>query len=220
MEKLRHILHFDLITTRKSVAILLSVYFVFGIYYAYFLEDLKAVPISIMIWVTSLTGLPFQLNEKYGVNYLLATFPIRRKNIIQGRYLYSLLFGAIGISLSEIMICILASFFHIGFDHRQIYLSLCFGVLIFSLIISVYLPMYFWFTHVHMLMVSSVFVYFFYILLEQLYYLGILNVSIDTAIVGLCHYFMLAIAIIFLISAILVICSYCISCKLFLNKDI
>jgi ABC-2 type transport system permease protein len=156
MDKINHILQFDIRSARKSILILLTFYFVFGLYYGFSIGDLSVIPITVMIWATMLIGLPFQLNEKYGLNHLMGTFPVKRKSIIAGRYLYSLLFGAIGLSMSEILICILAGFFQIELSRKQIYLSLCVAIFLYVVIASIYLPLYFLLTHIGLLYISPV----------------------------------------------------------------
>lgn len=220
MEKVNRVLYFDLKSSRKSVILLFTVYFVFGLYYGFMIGDLNVIPVSIMIWVSMICGQPFQLNEKYGVNNLFATLPMKRSDIVRGRYLYTLLFGCLGISLSEILICILAVFFRIGFDFRQICLSLCIGVLFYSLITSVQLPLYFRYSHVRMLVVTPILIYFLYVLAEQFYYIGTFNTSIKSVASGLENYFALAVPCILFAALLALTISYRISKKQFLDKEL
>lgn len=220
MDKISHILQFDIRSTKKSIIILMTVYVIFGFYYGITIRDLGVIPFTIMIWMTMLTGLPFQLNGKYGFNYLMVTFPVKRKNMIAGRYLYSLLFGAIGLSLTEIIICILAGFFQIGMNRRLIYLTLCLAILLYFVIISIYLPLYFWLTYNTLLYMSPVFIFFLYVLLQQLYYFGLLEVNVDNVVTTLWGAFPIVVAITVLMPVLLIMGSYYLSCKFYINKDL
>lgn len=220
MEKVNHILYFDFSTTRKTRYILMLLFFTLGLYYAYFIGNLSIIPISILIWTSMTTGLPFQLRERYSLDYLMVTLPMNRKCIIKSRYLYALINGALGIALSEIIICILSGVFEIGFVMKEVYFALCIGVLLFNLIISIHLPLYFKLSKAPMIAVSPIIVYFLYTLGTQLYYLGILNLAINPIIDALWRFSGVTIVGTILLSAIMLSISYRITCKLYINKDL
>lgn len=124
MNKELKILRFDLSVCGKTLFVLSSFFFLFGIYIALSIRYLQVIPVSIMIWLSMLVGLPF-VNSKSNLDILLATFPQTRRTVIKGRYLFALLLGVVGIALSELMICLMSIAFQIPFDMKETFFTLC-----------------------------------------------------------------------------------------------
>jgi hypothetical protein len=172
MEKIIHVILFDLATTKKSMLVIICSFIVFGLYFAFSIGDVTVIPISMMLWVTMIAGLPFNIREKQGMDNLLITLPVNRRNIVRGRLLYTISCGVIGISISEIMICLLAGFAKIDFTMQEIILAFSCGILLFCFVISIQQPLYYRFTHSQAIQLSALFLYFIYVVGYQLYYIN------------------------------------------------
>lgn len=220
MEKVNHMIHFDFINTRKTVIWLLGFYFVFGLYYGFCIGNLSVIPVTIMLWVSTIVGLPFVFRDKYNLDYLIGTFPVNRKCNIIARFLYALIIGAFGISLSEIMLCILSGFFRIGFDRKVIYFSLCVSVLLFILIISIHLPLCFISSKSQVIVISPLFIYILYTLVFMLYYSNSVDVDMTSIINIFWKNIGFSVIGLLLIAVLLLAASYHITYKLYENKDL
>lgn len=220
MEKVLRILHFDLRTCGKSILALTSLFLVFGIYVAFSIRYLQVIPISIMIWVSMEAGFPFVLSSKSGLDNLLATFPLNRRTIIKGRYLFSILLGGIGIALSEIMICILNAFFQIRFDIKETFFTLCLSLILYVVIIALHLPLYFRYSYKQAIMVSPLFLYIIYTISLQIYYIVDVYERIRPFIDFVWTNGTIFLIGVLLLSAIILYSSYLITCTLFINKDL
>lgn len=216
MNKVIRMLSFDFITNKTSNLILLGFYFVFALYYAYSIGDLNVVPVSLMLWMAMTTGLPFLLRDKYGLDYLLASFPMKRITVVRGRYLYSLVMGALGISLSEIIVCLLNGFLHIGFDMKRIIFHLCISFLLYSILVAISLPLFFRFAHFQLVMVMPLFVYFLYIRL----YFSEQYSKLDSMMEMLSRFPILEVIGTLLSAGVVLTISYILSCKIYVNRDL
>jgi hypothetical protein len=220
MEKVFRVFRFDIVTCRRSMATLFASFFLFGLYYGLAISNLLAIPVSVMIWVAMIAGLPYVLRDKYGLDKLLATFPLNRKTIIRGRFLLSLVIGIMGIAMSEIMVCLSAGIFRIGFDIREMYFVLCLSFLLYCLVITVHMPLYFRFPNTQVIQMSPMLVYFSYIIATHLYYAGLFHVDLEPAVSIAWRFSALTLFATLLLAALILYASYAISCKVYINKDL
>ncbi len=220
MEKVLRIMRFDLSTCWKSIIALFVFYFIFGLYYGFAVGDLRVIPISVVIWISMVAGSPFVVREKFFLNHLLGTLPVNRKNIIRSGYLLSILIGVFGITMSEIMVIISTAFFHIGFDRKDMYLTLCIAVILYSLILAVQLPLYFHLKHSTIVLMLPTFLFLSYAILCQLYYFGVFHICLVEMIAVFWRYFYLSVTVTVLLAATLFYLSYIVTCRLYRDKDL
>lgn len=220
MDKILKVLKYDFYTCRKLITGLIVYFFLFGTFYGYMLHDVTVVPISIMIWFTMMAGLPFMLRDKYGLDNLQATFPINRKITIRSRYLFVFIIGVIGISLSELMVCILSGVFSVDFDIRVIYFHLCIVFLLYFLVMAVHMPLYFKFTHTLAVQLSPLFLFVIYVICIQLYYSVALTIN-AAPLIGLFWENSVAVLVcVLFLAAMMQYLSYRIACRIYFKKDL
>jgi len=217
MDKIINVIKFDASIYKRTYTFLMVWVFTFGSYFAFCTKDLSLIPISIMMWAPFTTGLPFVLSERSGVKNLLTTVPINRINIIRGRYIFSLINGLLCLAMSEIMACIWAGLFKMRFDIGVICFYLCCGFLIYYLIISIQLPMYFRFHFKTAILLSPLFLFIAFTISYQSFYSYITNYSY-VSIIRL--HPILTVAITLVSSVILMFSSYLIACKVYIKKDL
>lgn len=213
-------LHFDMSVCWKSLTGIICWFFLFGIYYGFTIQNLMVIPVTIMIWQSMAVGLPFNIGNKYGLDKLLSSFPINRKNVIKGRYLFALIIGAFGIIQSEVMICILGGLFHVVFDIKDIYFSLCCSFVLFCLIVAIHMPMYFRLAHAQVIQISPIFLYLIFIISIQIYYMTGSNFNIKPVTDKIWDYGILTLGGSIMISGVILALSYLLTCKVFTNKDL
>lgn len=221
MDKMIRIIKFDLAINKKIIIFLMIWFFVFGQYFAISVGDLTQLPISIMLWATVIAGLPFIIRDRFGIENLLITFPINRRNIIRGRYVYAVINGFLCLAMSEIMICTASGFFNIGFDMKMVSASLCVGFLTYSLIISIQLPMYFRYSFAQVIDLASIFLYIIFIICYQLsYYRGNLYGNIEDVVSILWKIPLLMVTATLVLAAVMLYGSYLLSYKVYNKKNL
>lgn len=220
MEKILRVFRFDVEACQRSAAILFCTFFLFGLYYGLTIGNLLVIPVSVMIWVTMIAGLPYSLRDKYGLDKLMATLPVNRKTIVRSRFLFSIVLGVLGIAMSEIMVCLAAGIFHVGFDIREMFFALELSLLLFCLILAVHMPLYFYSGSTQAIQVSPIFVYFIFIIGSQLYYTGIFDIDMGPAVSLAWRLFPLTLSGTLVLGVILLYLSYVITFRVYLNKDL
>jgi hypothetical protein len=220
VDKTLRILHFDIVNTWKTITFLFAFFFLFGMYYGLIINNLLVIPFSILIWVAMMAGFPYALRDKYGLDKLMAAFPINRRMIVRSRFLLCILIGFLGTAMAEIMVCTAAGIFHVGFVMREMYFALILSFLLYTLILAVHMPLYFYFTNTQMIQVSPVFVYFIYVIVIQLYYTGVFNIDLGPVISLAWRYGIGSLLITLVLAAALHYLSYVITFRIYRNKDL
>lgn len=111
------------------------------------LSQSPAVTVAIVMVISApFIGTYFSIYEKNNLNKLYGVLPLRKLEVVAGRYLYVILLGIINGMLAGIAAYVLAFFLRsgIGFFDCLTYISVCF--LFYCLFIGILFPFYFKFS--------------------------------------------------------------------------
>jgi len=86
---------------------------------------------------------PFSVGEKNGMDTLYATLPLKRRNVVMGRYVFVLCLEIIGMIFVLLLSVLLATVFRTDVNIMETLFSLCVLSAVFSLIVSLQYPIYF-----------------------------------------------------------------------------
>lgn len=97
----------------------------------------------LMMYGTIYASYPFAVGEKNGIDTLYATLPLKKGNIVAGRYIFAIFLnistGAIAFAVSAILMPVLKK----GFNWKEILITVLICLFIFSVLEAIQLPIYF-----------------------------------------------------------------------------
>lgn len=217
MDRIINLIKYDTFVVKKTLIFLIIWFFVFGAYLSLTARDLFFLPLSIMQWATFIAGLPFVYGEKSDTKILLHTFPIDRKTIVRSRYAYALASGFVCLSMTEIIICILAGFFNVYLNMTVVGFALCLSFLIFCIMIAIQLPLYFKYLFKAAVLLAPMFIYILSIVLYQVFHSSIVRFDY---ISKLWSYPAASVVITLLLCSVMMLISYLVSCRFYIKKDV
>jgi len=97
----------------------------------------------ISLAVANSMGTTFSIYEKNKLNMLYGILPIRKQQIVIGRYLFTLAFGLLNEVIGAVLTLIVAYALNINVSNFTFIAYLCGSFLLFCLFISVQFPLYF-----------------------------------------------------------------------------
>jgi len=99
--------------------------------------------IMIMFFCVSFSGLAFSIVEKNACEKLFGILPIRRKEIVAGRYLYGFISGIANLVISIILSYIIAIFSKQQIDILALFLSMTLAFCYYCFAVSISYPIYY-----------------------------------------------------------------------------
>ncbi len=125
-------------------------------YYAIFMGVYVFATIIAIVFKTPLITIPvvtvvaapfisvyFLIYERNNLSKLYGILPLRRSEVVIGRYTYAVLFGLLNEVFSGILATILAQILHVGINYLEFLIIFSAGFLYVCLYISIQLPLYF-----------------------------------------------------------------------------
>ncbi len=88
-------------------------------------------------------GSLFAVAEKNNLNKLYGSLPVRKQQIVIGRYLFTLLIGILNVTLATILTFTVSLMFSIKMSNLTFIAWLCGSFFLFCLLISIQFPIYF-----------------------------------------------------------------------------
>lgn len=142
MNRIAHFVYLDYCTIKpykQSFYILVFVALVMGIV----IKSISSLPGIIMMGLLLTMSFPFSVVEKNGMDTLYATLPIKRKNVVTGRYVFVLCVEIFGVVFALLLSAALSAIFSVGLNITETLFSLCLLSAAFSLVVSLQYPIYF-----------------------------------------------------------------------------
>jgi len=96
-----------------------------------------------MMYSITFASYPFAMEEKNSIDMLYATLPIMKKNIVRGRYIFTLSLNFIMIISAFIISILMLNLFNLDFEFKDVLFVCAFSFVIFSVLESIQLPLYF-----------------------------------------------------------------------------
>jgi len=141
MNNIFQVLKLDHYTVKTSYSRIIMIYFIslfIGI------STQPIVPIfMIMFFGVSISGLTFSIIEKNSCEKIYGILPIRRKQIIIGRYLYGFILGIINLIISVVLAYIIAMFSQQQMDSFILFFSITSAFCYYTFAVSVTYPIYY-----------------------------------------------------------------------------
>jgi len=142
MIKAVKVLKLDFLTVKPYCRVFLlfmAVGFLFGIGN----KEPYIIPPMFMIWALFLVSYPFSIGEKNSLDKLYGTFSLKRKDIVTGRYLFSLAGSVLFLAVSVVIVFLSASIIKKNIEIEELLFVVFIGVLIFSAVASFQIPIFF-----------------------------------------------------------------------------
>jgi len=141
MNNIFQVLKLDYYTVKTSYSRIIMIYFIslfIGI------STQPIIPIfMIMFFGVSFSGLTFSIIEKNSCEKIYGILPIRRKQIIIGRYLYGFILGIANLVISIVLAYIIAMFSRQQMDSFILFFSITFAFCYYTFAVSVTYPIYY-----------------------------------------------------------------------------
>jgi len=100
--------------------------------------------IGIVLMVSAFfMGSFFAVIEKNNVNKLYGILPVRKEQIVIGRYLFTLFLGVMNAALATLLTLVVSAIVSIKFSHLALIAWFCGSFFLFCLLISIQFPIYF-----------------------------------------------------------------------------
>jgi len=144
MSKIASFVHLDFYTLKpykKSIILLIVIGLILGLT----LKSLSVLPAIFMMWLVMYMSYPFSIAEKNGMDTLYATLPLRRRDIVIGRFAFVLLMEFITIAFVLLLSLLLSNLFPLPMEQSmgEALFSLCVLSAVFSLLVAIQYPLYF-----------------------------------------------------------------------------
>lgn len=142
MMKAVNVVRIDILTVKpymKLFLLLIAVGFIFGMGN----KDPYVIPPMFMIWASFFVAYPFSIGERNSLDKLYGTFAVKRKDIVAGRYIFSLFAAVLSMIFAILSVYVSAVFLKRVIEIDALLFVICFGFLMFAAVISFQIPMYF-----------------------------------------------------------------------------
>jgi len=134
-------LKLDYCTIKTSYSKVIMVYFI-SILLGLLTQPIMPI-IMIMFFSVSFSGLTFSLIEKNNCKKIYGILPVRRREIIAGRYLYGFILGIVNLIISIVLAYIIAIFSKQQIDNITLFLSITMAFGYYSFAVSISYPIYY-----------------------------------------------------------------------------
>ena len=135
------VLMLDYCTVKTSYSRIIMIYLI-SIFIG--MSTQPIVPIfMIMFFAVSFSGLTFSIIEKNSCEKIYGILPIRRKQIIIGRYLYGFILGILNMVISIVLAYIIAMFSQQQMDSSKLFFLITFAFCYYTFAVSVTYPIYY-----------------------------------------------------------------------------
>ena len=141
MNRIFQILKLDYCIVKASYSKLIMIYFI-SILLGLLTQPIMPI-IMIMFFCVSFSGLAFSIIEKNNCEKLYGILPIRKREMITGRYLYGLVSGIINLIISIILAYIIAIFSKQPIDIFALFLSVTLTFCYYCFAVSISYPIYY-----------------------------------------------------------------------------
>jgi len=141
MNSIFQVLKLDYFTVKTAYSKIIVVYFI-SILFGLLTQPIISI-ILIMFFCVSFSGLAFSIIEKNNCEKLYGILPIRRKEIITGRYLYGFVSGIVNLIISIILAYIIAAFSKQQIETFTLYLAITFSFCYYCFAVSISYPIYY-----------------------------------------------------------------------------
>ncbi len=139
MTKLKAVVHLDLFTVKpymKSILLL----FVFGLFIS--LNNVSSSIYMYAMYVMLILSYPFAVGEQNSLDTLYASLSLKRRNIVQGRYLLAVA-SFFGVSLLAFVTSLIGIALNKEVEWNEFLFSISVSFVVFAFFASVQLPIYF-----------------------------------------------------------------------------
>jgi ABC-2 type transport system permease protein len=141
MNRIFQVLKLDYFTVKSSLPRIIMIYII-SILLGMSTQPVLPV-ILIMFFCVSFSGLSFSLIEKNKCEKLFGILPVRRIEIVIGRYLYGFLTGIVNLLISIIFAYLIAAFTNQQIDILLLSFSITIAFCYFSFSVSISYPVYY-----------------------------------------------------------------------------
>lgn len=90
-----------------------------------------------------IVGLFFSVYEKNNLSKLYGILPVRRSEVVVGRYMYALILGIVSGAVATVLAYVISLFLHLGLDRLTLAAVLSASLLYFCLFLAILFPIYF-----------------------------------------------------------------------------
>ncbi|MCL5256572.1 MAG: ABC-2 transporter permease [Chloroflexi bacterium] len=97
----------------------------------------------VMIFVTYLGGTVFSAQEKNHSDKLYGILPLKRDEMIMGRYLYALVIGVFSLVVAGVLSWVIAGVLNVSLDPVTFWIALAFAFVYYGFAVGVAYPIYF-----------------------------------------------------------------------------
>jgi len=144
MNKSLRVAKLDFITikpylTWKALLVLIAIF----VFVCYGTKEVTFLITMAMMYSITFASYPFAMEERNSIDMLYATLPITKRNIVKGRYIFTLTLNLVMMLLAFIVSILILNLFNIDFDVKGGLWTCIFSFVIFSLLESIQLPLYF-----------------------------------------------------------------------------
>ena len=141
MDRILLVLKLDYCIIKTSYSKVIMVYFI-SILLGLLTQPIMPI-IMIMFFSVSFSGLAFSLIEKNNCEKLYGILPVRRREIITGRYLYGFISGIANLVIAIVLAYIIAIFSKQRIDTFTLFLSITLAFCYYSFAVSISYPIYY-----------------------------------------------------------------------------
>jgi ABC-2 type transport system permease protein len=141
MDRILLVLKLDYCIIKTSYSKVIMVYFI-SILLGLLTQTIMPI-IMIMFFSVSFSGLAFSLIEKNNCEKLYGILPVRRREVIAGRYLYGFMSGIANLIIAVVLAYIIAIFSKQQIDNITLFLSITMAFCYYSFAVSISYPIYY-----------------------------------------------------------------------------
>ena len=141
MNRILLVLKLDYCIVKTSYSRIIMVYFI-SILLGLLTQPIMPI-IMIMFFSVSFSGLTFSIIEKNNCEKIYGILPIRRREIIAGRYLYGFISGMANLIISIVLAYMIAILSKQQIDNTTLFLSITLAFCYYSFAVSISYPIYY-----------------------------------------------------------------------------
>ncbi|KNY29804.1 ABC-2 transporter permease [Pseudobacteroides cellulosolvens] len=142
MMKAVNVVRIDILTVKPYMKLFLLLIAV-GLLFGMGNKEPYVIPPMFMIWASFFVAYPFSIGEKNSLDRLYGTFALKRKDIVAGRYIFSLFSAILSMIFAILSVYVSSVFIKKDIEIEALLFVVCFGFLMFAAVISFQIPMYF-----------------------------------------------------------------------------
>jgi ABC-2 type transport system permease protein len=218
MNRIFQVLKLDYFTVKSSLPRIIMIYII-SILLGMSTQPVMPV-ILIMFFCVSFSGLSFSITEKNKCEKLYGILPVRRIEIVIGRYLYGFLTGIVNLIISIIFAYLIAAFTNRQIDILLLSFSITTAFCYFSFSVSISYPIFYKFGFSKSFIFISLPIYLIVLVVTLLAEKTDLFDTVNLNLIYFVNHYFLFLLFGFIISIIMLIVSAGISYLVFRNSDL